>query len=71
MKGRKVINHKQLPTRVPQVIWSGMVIGLILDRVKAPEWVWAAFGTLWVILLVAHVVASLDEYEAWVKFEGE
>jgi hypothetical protein len=48
-----------------------MVIGLILDRVKAPEWAWAAFGTLWVILLVAHVVASLDEYEAWVKFEDE
>lgn len=71
MEKRKVVNYRQLPTRVPAVIWTGIILWLFLDRLKVQEWVWGVVATVWVIILVATVASSTSEVSANVRFRDE
>ena len=65
---RKVISHKSLPSRVP--VMSAIVLYLLLDRLSAPEWVWASVGTLWGLMLVTSIVLLFTQ-EAVDMFPGQ
>lgn len=56
----KVLKPKYLPTRAP--VSLTMATCLLLDRVKAPGWVWGVVGTLLMVLWVAFF-ASLGREE--------
>jgi len=57
MKKRKVINRKQLPTKLP--LTSTLLAILMMDYYSAPQWVWGVVITLlsvlWVYCLYAIV----------------
>lgn len=54
MKRRKVLDAKQMPTRLPMI--GTLVWYLILDKFDAPGWLWGVMGTLFVLLWIAAVV---------------
>lgn len=60
MKRYKVIGRRCLPTSLP--ITRTLVAYLILDRFRAPGWLWGCVGTylafLWIITIVLMVVET-------------
>lgn len=42
--GPKVVKYKNLPARLP--VWPTIVLWLLLDRLRAPGWVWGVCGTI-------------------------
>ena len=69
MAKRKVISWRQLPTRVPGVIWTGLLLWMFLDRLKVRDWIWGAVATIWVIVLVSAIAAATSEESADVQFK--
>jgi len=59
MKNRRVFAFKNLPTKFP--IFQGVLFWLLLDRLKAPGWVWGAAGCLYSVLVGSCIVAMANE----------
>lgn len=53
MKPKKVISHKNLPSKLP--VFQTIVLWLFLDRLNAPSWLMGAIGAVWLILFVAAI----------------
>jgi hypothetical protein len=56
--GPRVIRLQSLPTRLP--IISTAVLGLLLDRIDAPGWLWGALG-----VIVATAWAATIAFIIW------
>lgn len=54
MKTYKVISPKDLPRRLP--FCQTVVIGLLLDRLQAPGWVWGVAGTIVVAGWIGYII---------------
>jgi hypothetical protein len=61
MKRHKVISPKNLPVQLP--IKSTIVLWLLLDRLKVPQWVWGCMGALTVILWAALIVILVAQQD--------
>jgi hypothetical protein len=59
MKKRLVVASANLPTRLP--VWSSLITWLVLDRVKAPGWVWGVCGTIFAIVWITSIVLLFVE----------
>jgi hypothetical protein len=59
MKKQKVVSVRNLPTRPPIILT--VVIWLLLDRLKAPGYVWGILGTLICFMWIAFVVGMFNE----------
>jgi hypothetical protein len=46
---RVVLPRDAFPTRIP--IWATLVLGLLLDRIGAPGWVWGVAGSVMLLLI--------------------
>ena len=66
----RVLHPHQEATKLP-FTWT-VVIGLLLDRLHAPDWLWGVIGTLmvalwalllWRIRVEEHVKIDLDKPE--------
>ena len=57
---KRVIKESNLPLRSPLI--SNIVAGLLLDRLKAPGWVWGSVGVLFVFVWIGFFVC-LFTYE--------
>ncbi len=55
----KVLHPKNLPTRLP--ITTTTVAWLALDRLHAPQWLWASTATVGALLWIAAVMLLFKE----------
>ena len=54
MRRRKVVHSDNIPTSPISVAWRAALLWLLMDRLKAPAWLW---GAVWAILLVCFAVS--------------
>jgi hypothetical protein len=59
MKSPKVISYKNLPARIPLVPIA--VAYLLLDKFKAPGYVWGIVGTILGIIPIVAIIAKAIE----------
>jgi hypothetical protein len=57
MSKQKVVARKQLPAYPP--VSLTLAIGLTLDRLHAPGWVWGAIGVYVVLVWIGWIVCFL------------
>lgn len=62
MDKRVVIDRKHLPVNLP--IMGPIALGLLLDRLGAPGWLWGAVGVLVALVWVLVIVKALTHDEA-------
>jgi hypothetical protein len=61
MEIKKVINSKNLPSRMP--LLGTIVYATALDYWNAPQWAWGAVGLLIVVAWIGWIVAKVREEE--------
>lgn len=69
MKKRKVIPRKNIPVHWP--ISMTAIAYLLLDKFKAPEWVWGIGGTLAVITWILAGISIFTAEETEIFEEKE
>lgn len=58
---RNVISRKNLPVRLPMPMTISL--GLLLDRLDAPGWVWGVGGAAMVIIWISAILLLASEEE--------
>lgn len=59
MKRRETISYANLPTHLP--VMSTLVGWLVLDRTRAPGWVWGVVGTILGLFWIGSIIALFLE----------
>jgi hypothetical protein len=60
-KIRRVISNERLPTSIPAA--SMLSLGLLLDRLHAPIWIWWFFGIFCVAIVLVVFSRVRDEVQ--------
>ncbi|MBW9334569.1 hypothetical protein FEE59_13705 [Herbaspirillum sp. RU 5E] len=58
---RNVISRKNLPVRLPMPLTISL--GLLIDRLDAPGWVWGVAGTAMAIIWISAILLLAAEEE--------
>lgn len=58
-QGRRVIPYRELPSTLP--VWRVLTLGLLLDRLHMPGWVWGAVAMLCLGWLGLALLAMVTE----------
>lgn len=61
MKKNRVIKRKNLPLKIS--IWDPLICFLALERFRAPEWLYGAFGVLFLFSYIAAIYRISTETE--------
>jgi hypothetical protein len=67
----KVITYGNIPTKPP--LYQTIVVWLCLDRFEAPEWGWAVFATLAVLIWIIcfYLIYKEETVDIFKKEEAE
>jgi hypothetical protein len=65
----RVLKYSNLPTKLP--IGSTAIAWLLLDRFKAPGWVWGAVGVIWLAIWAAAICQIWVEDRVDIFAEGK
>lgn len=69
MKRIKVVNNKNLPSRIP--VTGGFMWFLMLERLNAPTWLFGVIGTLYFLLLITSIVGKFMEDQTDIFHESK
>jgi hypothetical protein len=62
-KQKRVFAYSNLPARPGNVLTQAIAVGLLMDRLNAPGWVWGAVGLFYALIFIVAIVASFTQVQ--------
>lgn len=69
MKKKKVVSYQNERASPPWV--QTAIVYLLLDKWHAPQWLWGAFGLLFLALWISQIIDMMHQIELPVLFDQD